>query len=87
MVMDTLSDRVECKELLNRLISPEDAARFVTDRSILAISGFTKSGEPKRFLPALAAHLAELIDPDGEATHPDPAVSSRAWPSRSPSRS
>jgi acyl-CoA hydrolase len=54
----TLSDRVECKELLNRTLSPEDAARLVTDRSTIAISGFTKSGEPKRFLPALAAHLA-----------------------------
>jgi acetyl-CoA hydrolase len=54
----SLSDRVECKELLNRVIPAEDAVKFVADRSTLAISGFTKSGEPKRFLPALAAHFA-----------------------------
>jgi len=53
-----LSDRIECKELRNRIIAPEEAFPLVTDRCTLAISGFTKSGEPKRFLPALAAHLA-----------------------------
>lgn len=57
--MTVLSDRVECKQLLNRLISPEAAARLVTDRSTIAVSGFTKSGEPKVFLPALARCLAE----------------------------
>ena len=57
--MTVLSDRVECKQLLNRLISPEAAARLVTDRSTIAVSGFTKSGEPKVFLPALARYLAE----------------------------
>lgn len=58
LIVTTLSDRVECKDLLNRTISPEEAVKLVADRSTLAISGFTKSGEPKRFLPMLAAHLA-----------------------------
>lgn len=57
--MANLSERVECKELLGRVMSPADAAKFVKDRSTLAISGFTKSGEPKVFIPALARHLAE----------------------------
>jgi len=55
--MTTLSDRVECKELLARHMPVEEAVKFVPDRSTLAISGFTKSGEPKLFLPALAKHL------------------------------
>lgn len=55
--MTTLSDRVECKELLARHMPVEEAVKLVPDRSTLAISGFTKSGEPKVFLPALAKHL------------------------------
>lgn len=55
--MTTLSDRVECKELLARHMPVEEAVKLVEDRSTLAISGFTKSGEPKVFLPALAKHL------------------------------
>lgn len=56
--MDTLTDRVECPDLLARVMPVEEAVTHVADRSTLAISGFTKSGEPKRFLPALAARLA-----------------------------
>jgi acyl-CoA hydrolase len=56
--MSTLNDRVECKELLAKHMPVEEAVKFVTDRSTLAISGFTKSGEPKLFLPALAKHFA-----------------------------
>lgn len=57
--MTTLIDRIENKELLAKVISVEEAVAHVHDRSTLAISGFTKSGEPKVFIPALARHLAE----------------------------
>jgi acyl-CoA hydrolase len=36
----------------------EEAVKLVADRDMIAISGFTKSGEPKTFFPALARHLA-----------------------------
>lgn len=57
--MTMLTDRVECKELLSRLVPVEEAVRQVTDRCKIGISGFTKSGEPKAFIPALARHLAK----------------------------
>ena len=57
--MQSLSDRIECTELLTRLAPVEEAVKYVTDRCTIAISGFTKSGEPKAFLPALAKHLAQ----------------------------
>jgi acetyl-CoA hydrolase len=59
MIMATLDDRVECKEYLSRVAPVEEAVKHVTDRCNIAISGFTKSGEPKRFFPALAKYLAE----------------------------
>ena len=55
--MTTLYERIESPILRNRIIDAETAARLVGDRNILAISGFTKSGEPKVFLPALARYL------------------------------
>ncbi len=56
--MAMLTDRVECKELLNKLVPVEEAVKHVSDRCKIGISGFTKSGEPKSFIPALAQHLA-----------------------------
>ncbi len=56
--MATLEERVENKELLGKRMAVEDAVKLVGNRNTLAISGFTKSGEPKTFLPALARHLA-----------------------------
>lgn len=55
--MATLQDRIENKELRAKVMPVEEAVKLVTDRNILAISGFTKSGEPKAFLPALAKHF------------------------------
>jgi acetyl-CoA hydrolase len=52
-------DRVENKDLLSKLMPVEEAVKHVLDRSTLAISGFTKAGEPKVFLPALAKHFAK----------------------------
>jgi acyl-CoA hydrolase len=56
--MALLTERVECKELLDKLMPVEEAVRFVQDRCKIAISGFTKTGEPKVFIPALARYLA-----------------------------
>jgi acyl-CoA hydrolase len=57
--MAMLTDRVECKELLSKLVPVEEAVKHVSDRCKVGISGFTKSGEPKSFIPALARHLAQ----------------------------
>ncbi len=57
--MAILTDRIECKELLDKLMPVEEAVKFVSDRCKIAISGFTKTGEPKIFLPALARYLAQ----------------------------
>ena len=57
--MSILTERIECKELLDKLMPVEEAVKFVSDRSKIAISGFTKSGEPKTFIPALARHLRQ----------------------------
>jgi len=57
--MALLTERIECKELLDKLMPVEEAVKFVHDRCKIAISGFTKTGEPKVFLPALARHLSQ----------------------------
>ena len=57
--MASLQDRIECKELLSRVVPVEEAVKYVAHGDTLAISGFTKSGEPKTFLPALAKHFAQ----------------------------
>jgi acyl-CoA hydrolase len=57
--MAILTERVECKELLDKLMPVEEAVKFVSDRCKIAISGFTKTGEPKVFLPALARYLSQ----------------------------
>ncbi len=59
--MTELSNRVECTELLSRLVPVEEAVKHVTDHCRIAISGFTKSGEPKAFFPALARYFAEKL--------------------------
>ncbi len=57
--MTTLTDRIENKHMLAKVVPVEEALKYVTSRTTMAISGFTKSGEPKTFLPALSRHLAE----------------------------
>ncbi len=57
--MAILTERVECKELLDKLMPVEEAVKFVQDRTKIAISGFTKTGEPKVFIPALARYLSK----------------------------
>jgi acetyl-CoA hydrolase len=61
--MSELTQRIECAELLKKVMPVEEAVKFIHDGSTLAISGFTKSGEPKVFIPALGRHFA--------ANHPD----------------
>jgi acyl-CoA hydrolase len=59
--MSTLSERVECKELLAKVMPVEEAVKLVppNQATTIGISGFTKSGEPKLFLPSLAKYLAK----------------------------
>ncbi len=57
--MATLAERIENSELLSKVVPVEEAVKHVTDGCTLAISGFTKSGEPKTFMPALAKYLAD----------------------------
>ena len=56
--MTTLNARIENAELRSKVMPPEEAVKIVKNGETLAISGFTKSGEPKTFLPALAKHFA-----------------------------
>lgn len=54
----TLDEYIECAALRRKVMPAEEAVKHVSDGDILAISGFTKSAEPKVFMPALARHLA-----------------------------
>ncbi len=51
-------ERIRCKELKNKIMSAEDAARIITDGSIVGMSGFTPAGYPK----AIPAELARRAD-------------------------
>ncbi len=55
----TLKERIECAELRSKVVPVEDAVKHIKHGDTIAISGFTKSGEPKTFFPALARHLAQ----------------------------
>ena len=63
----SLAERIECEALRRKVMPAEEAARFVKDGDVLAVSGFTKAGEPKVFMPALARHL-EALGPDTRIT-------------------
>lgn len=56
----SLNERVQCEALRRKIVPVEEAVRWVKDGDTLAVSGFTKAGEPKVFMPALARHLATL---------------------------
>ena len=60
--MTMLDARIENKELRSRVMPVEEAVKIVKSGDTVAVSGFTKSGEPKTFLPALARHF-ETADP------------------------
>lgn len=57
--MATLNERIECKELLRKVMPVEEAVKFINDGATVAISGFTKSGEPKVTIPALGRYFAQ----------------------------
>lgn len=48
------ADRIKRAELIDRLMTPEQAAALFKDKMVVASSGFTKSGDSKAVLPALA---------------------------------
>ncbi|HPI39331.1 MAG TPA: acetyl-CoA hydrolase/transferase C-terminal domain-containing protein [Pseudobdellovibrionaceae bacterium] len=56
--MSNMVERLECLELHKKIMPVEEAVKFIHDGATLAISGFTKSGEPKSFLPALGKYFA-----------------------------
>jgi acyl-CoA hydrolase len=60
-------ERVANKQLLAKRLPVEEAVKHVRDGMTVAVSGFTKSGEPKRFLIALAKHLG-AVSPDARIT-------------------
>ncbi|MBF0105931.1 MAG: acetyl-CoA hydrolase [Deltaproteobacteria bacterium] len=61
--MTELSDRIENSKMMSKVMPVAEAVKYVKDGDTLAISGFTKSGEPKMFLPALAEHFSS-VSPD-----------------------
>jgi acyl-CoA hydrolase len=56
----SIAERIDDPALLRKVVPAEEAVKLIKDRMTLAVSGFTKSGEPKVFLPALARHLATV---------------------------
>ncbi|MBI2571590.1 MAG: acetyl-CoA hydrolase [Candidatus Schekmanbacteria bacterium] len=59
MPMTSLRDRIENAYIWDRVVPVEEAVKHIGDRSVVAISGFTKSGEPKVTIPALARHFEQ----------------------------
>ena len=60
---EAVSERVRCKALMSRLMTAEDACRFVKDGDVVLASGFTPSGYPK----AVPLALAERLKKSGES--------------------
>ncbi len=56
--MSDAKNRIANRALAAKVMAVEDAVKFIPDRAKVAVSGFTKSGEPKVFLPALADYFA-----------------------------
>ena len=75
--MTTLDARIENPELRAKVMPVEEAVKLVKSGDTLAVSGFTKAGEPKTFLPALAKHFAATnpealqiaLETKGESLH------------------
>lgn len=58
VTISSLRERIQCDALARKVMPVEEAVRFVRDGDTVAVSGFTRTGEPKAFLPALARDLA-----------------------------
>lgn len=63
----TLQERIENPFLRSKVVPVEEAVKHIADGHTIAISGFTKSGEPKTVLPALAYHFSQTA-PDSRIT-------------------
>lgn len=57
--MSSLAERLQCRELLKKVMPVEEAVKLIPDGATMAISGFTKSGEPKEFIPALGRYFSQ----------------------------
>src|SRR5690625_1915884 len=49
-----MKERIKNQTLLNKVITPEEAAKLIKDKMKIAISGFALFGEPTLFLKKLA---------------------------------
>ncbi|WP_208974645.1 acetyl-CoA hydrolase/transferase family protein [Natronincola ferrireducens] len=58
-----LKDRIKKEELLNRVMSPQEAAVFIKDGMTVATSGFTPAGYPKAVPKALAERIKAKEEP------------------------
>ena len=65
--MTLLEERIQCPALMAKVTPVEEAVKHVKHGDVVGISGFTKSGDPKVFLPALAKHFAANA-PDARIT-------------------
>lgn len=54
---ETLEERVRCKSLLDKVMTPEDTIKFFKNGMNLGWSGFTPAGYPKAVPIALADHV------------------------------
>jgi succinyl-CoA:acetate CoA-transferase len=52
------SDRIRLKSLLGKVVSAEEAARFIKNGMTIGMSGFTRAGEAKAVPLALAERVA-----------------------------
>lgn len=48
------TDRIKVPELLSKVMDAKSAAAFIQDQMVVGASGFTKAGDSKAVLPALA---------------------------------
>ncbi|HHY74870.1 MAG TPA: succinate CoA transferase [Bacillus bacterium] len=51
--MENLKNRIRIEELLNRIVTADEAASWIEDGMTLGLSGFTRAGEVKEFPRAL----------------------------------
>jgi succinyl-CoA:acetate CoA-transferase len=52
------TDRIRLKSLLDKVVSPEEAALFIKNGMTIGMSGFTRAGEAKAVPLALADRVA-----------------------------
>jgi hypothetical protein len=65
------SDRIRLKSLLDKVVSAEEAARFIKNGMTIGMSGFTRAGEAK----AVPLALAEAVAPRAFALDNTPSDS------------